>query len=32
VWLRKRRGERIGERRRQARRQQAHAAHELSSP
>jgi uncharacterized iron-regulated membrane protein len=31
VWLRKRRGERIGERRRQARQQQALAAHELSS-
>lgn len=29
VWLRKRRGERIGERRRQARRQQAHALQEL---
>jgi len=31
VWLRKRRGEQIGERRRQARRAQALAAHELSS-
>ncbi len=32
VWLRKRRGERIGERRRQARRRQAQALHELSPP
>ncbi len=30
VWLRKRRGERIGERRRRSRRQQAHALQELS--